>query len=184
MRADAWVSLPPGAQPQRSLRIERIPKRGQDLTLEVALFEDCVVVVDEQRPARVSPGTCETLGQDLLVELPVERALLDARRLELTRGDQTLRLQRQGTAWVDDTGGPVPEAQAWLTERSTVATPALRSGPVPSPQAWSLRVLPQQGTAYTFEGGPGWLRIAGQQWWYAIEPEPIDEDVDDASPSE
>lgn len=170
LRADAWVSLPPGAQPLRRLRVERIPKRGQDLSLEIALFDACVVVVDEQRPARVSSGTCDTLKQDLLVELPLERALLDARRLELTRGAETLRLQRQGGAWVDDTRGPVADAQAWLAERSMIATPVLHTGPVPSDPAWSLRVLPQQGTAYVFEGGTGWLRIAGQPWWYATPP--------------
>ncbi|MEX1362647.1 MAG: hypothetical protein AB1Z98_05935 [Nannocystaceae bacterium] len=176
LRADAWVELPRDAQPQRRLRIERIPRRGEDPVLELSLYEDCVAVVAGHRPARLSDGACETLGQDLLVSRPVERALLQARAVELTRdGGAVRRLVPRGEVWVDEQGGPAPEDDAWLAGWSSLRAVALRGGAVPGPAAWSLRVLPTQGPAYSYEGGPGWLRLQGAPWWYAtatVEPDP------------
>ncbi|MCX4244595.1 hypothetical protein [Paraliomyxa miuraensis] len=188
LRAEAWVEGMDDAAAVRRLRLERVPRRGQDAALEVELLSDCVVRVTGQRPARLSEGTCETLRQDLLVELPLQRAIDLARGLELTRERSTVRLQRTGAAWVDEQGGPAREANAWLRRMHEVSASELVAGEPAAPQTWELRVLPTEGTAFAFEGGEGWLRLRGEDWWYRLADagvegdavEPTDEEPADA----
>lgn len=183
LRAEAWVDAPEGG-PLRRLRIERVPRGGADPVLEIELYEGCVARVEGQRPARLSEGACETLGRDLLVELPIERAVVIARGLELTRDGRTVRLSPRGESWTDEDGGPASEANAWLRGWMDRPAPSLRGGRPPSPVEWTLRVLPREGTAFVFEGGPGWLGLEGASWWYAVPQEegsmPSEEPSDEA----
>ncbi|MCB9713708.1 MAG: hypothetical protein H6712_07640 [Myxococcales bacterium] len=167
LRAEAWVDAPSGPV-RRRLRVERVPRRGEDPVLELALYDDCVAEVEGQRPARLSEGACETLGQDLLVMLPIARAVIGARGLELSRDGETLRLRPRGDAWADEEGGAATDANAWLAQWLEREAVGLRGGERPSPVRWTLRVLPTQGTAFVYEGGEGWVGLEGAGWWYAL----------------
>ena len=190
LRAEAWVDGMDDVAAVRRLRLEQVPRRGQDPVIEVELLPECVARIEGQRPARLSEGTCETLRQDLLVEQPLVRPVDTARGLELSQGGRTARLQRKGAAWVDEQGGPARESNAWLRRMVEREASELVSGEPPGPTEWTLRVLPSRGTAFAFEGGEGWLRVQGEGWWYRLaETDPDEEDSDDdhaldASPDE
>jgi hypothetical protein len=182
LRADAWVDEAVDVAAERRVRIERVPRRGHDPVLEVELLPDCIVRVPGRRPGRIGEGACETLRQDLLVEQPLARALELARGLELTRGGETIRLERKGAAWVDEDGGPAPEANAWLRRLHERRSTGLRQGEPRGPQTWQLRVLPPEGTAFVFEGGDDWARIEGQGWHHPLaEGDDVVDDVVDGS---
>lgn len=188
LRAEAWVDGAADDAALRRVRVERVPRRDQAPTLEVELLPDCVVRMEGHRPARLSEGTCETLGQDLLVEWPLQRAIDTARGLELTRSGRTARLERQGEVWAHPDGAPEPEANAWLQRMHERTAPRVRRAAPPSAATWRLRVLPTRGTAYAFEGADAWARIEGEDWWYQLdetsESSEASEASDDAESSE
>lgn len=185
LRATAWVDDAADVAAERRLRIERVPRRGQDPALELELLPGCVVRVAGQRPGRLSEGACETLRQDLLVDVPLQRPLDLARKLEVTRGDAApVRLERKGAAWVDEDGGPALATNTWLARLHERRATALVQGPPPAAPAWRLRVLPAEGTAFVLEGADAWARVEGQEWHYRLadateEPAPSDEPSDD-----
>ncbi|MCH9683285.1 MAG: DUF4340 domain-containing protein [Deltaproteobacteria bacterium] len=169
LRAKAWTEAPPPGPPLRTLRVERVPRRDQDPVLVVELYEGCVVSVSGHRPALLDEGPCTALSQDLLVDHPLWRAVDLARSLELTQDGVTTRLRRSDETWVRDDGTPAPEAARWVAESRERTASGIEAGGGPGVPAWSLRVLPERGTASTFEGGPGWVRIEGQRWWYVLD---------------
>lgn len=179
LRVDAWVDDAADVAAERRLRIERVPRRGQAPALEVELLPDCLVRVPGQRPGRLAEGACETLRQDLLVDVPLQRPIDRARKLEVTRGEATVRLDRKGAAWVDEDGGPATETNAWLAHLHERRATALVQAEPRGPRTWQLRVLPAEGTAFLLEGGDGWARIEGQGWYYRLEDEPEATPVDD-----
>jgi hypothetical protein len=182
LRAEAWVDAAADVAAERRIRVERVPRRGQAPVLEIELLPDCVVRVSGQRPGRIGEGACEALRQDLLVEQPLLRPIDIARGLEVSQGGGTTRLDRRGGTWVDAQGSPVLALNAWLQRLSERRATALVSGSdPPGPRTWQLRVLPAEGTAFVFEGGPAWVRVAGQGWYYRLADEddaPADEDDD------
>ncbi len=167
LRAARWLDAPVG-DPLRTLRVERVPRRGEDPVLVVTLHEECVVQVPGHRPAVVSEGTCASLAQDLLVNHPLQRAIETARSLELTTGGDTVRLQRSGETWVAEDGSPATAATAWLSAMTEQTAERLRQG-TPGAVTWTLRVLPTRGTAFDFEGGAGWAGVQGQSWSWVFE---------------
>lgn len=190
LRAEAWVDDAADVAAERRLRIERVPRRGQDPALELELLPGCLVRVAGQRPGRLSEGACETLRQDLLVDVPLQRPLDLARKLEVTRdGGPPERLERKGAAWVDEDGGPATKTNAWLARLHERRATALVQGPPAGAPAWQLRVLPAEGTAFVLEGADAWARVEGQEWHYRLadateEPEDHDEAAAEAALSE
>lgn len=185
LRAEAWVDEAVDVAPVRRLRIEQVPRRGQDPVLEIELLPDCVVRVPGQRPGRLREGTCDTLRQDLLVERPLEHAIDTARELELTLGEQPMiPLHEQGGAWVDASGGPALEVNAWLQGMHEQRATGLVQGEPAGPMTWQLRVLPARGTAFTFQGGERWARVEGQGWHYRLAEHDAVEDETEPEPEE
>lgn len=169
LRAQAWVDGAVDVAAVRVLRIEQVPRRGQEPVLELELLPDCVVRVPGQRPAKLGEGACETLQQDLLVARPFERGIDLARGLEVTlEGEPVVRLHQRGGAWVDEGGGPALEVNAWLQGLHEREAEGLVEGEPKQARTWQLRVLPTQGTAFAFEGGEGWGRIEGAGWYYPL----------------
>ncbi len=181
LRADAWVDDAADVAAVRRLRVERVPRRGQEPVLEVELLPDCVARIAGHRPARMSEGTCRTLGQDLLVEWPLQRIIDTARTLELTLGGRTTRLQRRGEVWAGPDGAPASEDNAWLDRMHERTSVGVRRGEPGGEPAWSLRVLPTQGTAFTLEGGADWVRFEGRDWFHRLSMDSgeFDEDSDE-----
>ncbi|MEM9462635.1 MAG: hypothetical protein AAGF11_51280 [Myxococcota bacterium] len=169
LRAQAWVDDAADVAARRRIRVERVPRRGQDPVLEIDVLPDCVVRVTGHRPARLPEGPCETLGQDLLVQWPLQRLLDLARGLELSRGGETIALSRKGDAWARLDGGPAPEVSAWLDRMHARTASGVRRAEPPVSVAWRLRVLPGQGTAFVVDGGRGWVRFEGEDWHYRLD---------------
>lgn len=186
LRALAWVDEAADVAAERRLRIERVPRRGQAPALEVELLPDCLVRVPGQRPGRLAEGACETLRQDLLVDVPLQRPIDLARKLEVVQGERTVRLERKGAAWVDEDGGPATDTNAWLARMHERRATALVQGEPRAPRTWQLRVLPAEGTAFVLEGGDAWARIEGQGWHYRLadetDTEPSDTEPGDTDP--
>lgn len=185
LRAQAWVDDAADVAARRRIRVERVPRRGQDPVLEIDVLPDCVVRVSGHRPARLPEGPCETLERDLLVQWPLQRILDLARGLELSRDGQTVALSRKGDAWARNDGGPAPEASAWLEGIHERTASGVRRADPPGPAAWRLRVLPGQGTAFVVEGGQGWARFEGEDWLYRLdETDELDEEDEADEPGE
>lgn len=184
LRAQRWVPVPDSA-PIRTITVERIVARGQAPQIAVALYDDCVVSVGQGRAARVSAGACDALHEDLLVPMPLERAVIDATQIELRRpidAPKPLVLHRRGSTWIATDGGVATEASRWLAERSLQAVPRLRHGAPLSPVGWSLRVRPPEGAALVLEGGVDWIRWAEHDWYYLVDGASPDEESNRATP--
>ncbi|MBZ5714772.1 hypothetical protein, partial [Nannocystis pusilla] len=170
-RAEAWTDRPVTA-PLRTIRAERTGSEAAALELHA----DCVGHVPGQpRAAVLPPSTCGALADDLLYNDPLRFWLGQARRVELSLGTRTATLVRdavEDSVW-SGSGDPellagVPGWEAFRSAKLTRGEP--RGEPVvakiqrPGAAAITVEVGP------TSDGAPGWVRLRGQDWFYAGGP--------------
>jgi len=160
LRASAWTAIP-AAEPRRRIAIERRPRRGQPSSLEIAVFDDCVVAV-EGRGATIDAPSCTRLHAALLHRDPISHWIATARRIELWRDSTPVG------AWSREAGTlePVP---AELGRWSALADASVVPGP-PPPGAevlGELRVHPRNaGPEFTLRLGETWAQLQGADWHY------------------
>lgn len=171
LRAQEWTAAPTGIA-ERSLRVERVPADGRPIAVVVELWPGCIARVDGGPAARVGEGPCRALAEDLLVDAPLERAIEDARALELGRRGRRIALRRTDGPWVRVDGEPLGEVAEPLRRWPTWATVALVPGAAPGPAEAELVVEPAAGEPYVLDVGDGWAQIRGEGWFYRLAERP------------
>lgn len=169
IRAEAWVK-PPRRAPLRRLSVDVVPAQGLRRTVDVVLYPDCIVEVEDHPAAAISAAQCEALTEDLLFDDPLRFWLERSRSVEVADadGDRRVFLRRRDEQFVNDDGSALSdEALAqrlagWIDWRSA----GLRAGDPPGPVEWTLDVRREFGPPAQVEIGAGWARLRGQGWYY------------------
>jgi hypothetical protein len=188
LRAEQWVDLGE-APPLRQIVAEVVPEQGRRHTVSATLYPDCVIVVDEQRPAVLAKAQCAALSEDLLFDDPLRFWLERSRGVEVARVGETsppVFLRRRDEQFVTGEGTPVddPQLLAQLQEWIDWRSQGLRAGEPPGAALWTLDVRRDVGTAVQVDVGAGWVRLRGADWYYvqrdpeAAPPVPVDEALD------
>lgn len=168
LRATAWAD-PPTRGPLRTIVVEGVPRSAGPSAVSIALFDDCVVVVDGARPARIDAAACQRLGSDLLVATPLQFWMLAATRIEFTEAGQTRRLVREGDHFTGDEDGTVQaRLNAWAQRSAVAVVP----GPRPGPPLASVRFVPDRGVPFVVELGADFIRLSDAPWHYRLPPTP------------
>lgn len=170
-RAVQW--LPRSDAPaERIVRLELTPTRDRPSTIDLAVGPDCRVQAPGRQPARVSEGTCESLGANLLRADVGALSLLGARRVKLTFAEQTVTLRDDEGTLVREDGAPLGEAAAVLDALRSQRATEVVDGPPPGPPTTTAEIQPLRGAAYTLTAGEGWVSVAGDAWHHrtAVEP--------------
>lgn len=177
LRAEAWLAEP-SEKAQRIIELQVKPAGGGATRVVVGLHDECVVVVNAGRAARIPPADCRTLTQDLLFNDPMRFFLRDAESLTL-RGWQdhpeAIRLDRQRGEWqataAEQLSLSPAGAQAlqrdiarWTAWRVESLTP----GPPPTPSRANANVRRKSGPRVVVDLGPNWLALAGASWHYRM----------------
>ncbi|HLT39931.1 MAG TPA: hypothetical protein VK034_26805, partial [Enhygromyxa sp.] len=169
LRAEAWVE-PPTTPPLRRLRVEVVPAQGLLHSVEIELFPECVVAVEEHPPAAISTAHCQALAHDLLFDDPLRFWLERSRSVELSdaAGNHQVLLRRRDQQFVHDDGRSITDdaladrLTAWIDWRSA----GLRRGEPPSAARWILDIHRDIGPDAKVEIGDGWARVKGADWYY------------------
>lgn len=185
LRAEVWVEAP-DVLPLRRLAVEVVPAQGLHRRIEVTLYPDCIVEVEDHPPAGISLAQCEAIGRDLLFDDPLRFWLERSRGVEVADRDGQRRvfLRRRDQQFVTDDGRAIDEALAqqvtvWIDWRAA----GLREGEPPTPLAWTLDVRRDFGPPAQVEIGEGWVRLRGATWYYqqrdpATAPAEIEPEID------
>lgn len=180
LRAQSWVEAPSDPAPLQ-IRVERVPTEASAGAVVIERWPSCIVRIDGGRAARVGEGACRSLGEMLLVDAPLERAIEDARALEVRLGDRPFALRRDGALWVRVDGEPLGDVGDALRRWPLLRADALITGTPPGAATASLAVEPAAGEPYVLDVGEGWAQIRGESWFYALrkrENDDVPEDVD------
>ena len=180
LRAQSWVEAPADAAAVQ-IRVELVPSEGRAGAVELELWPGCIVRVDGDKSARIGDGACRSLGEMLLVDAPLERAIEDATALEITLGATSFALRREGARWVRVDGEPLGDVGDALRRWPLLRADALVLGTPPGAAQASLAVEPAAGEPYVLEVGQGWARIRGEAWFYALSRR--DDDAADLDPN-
>ncbi len=193
LRADAWTDVP-SSPIERTLRVERMPVRGQASELALDLYPQCIAhVPGHARAARLSPEACAILNDDLLFNDPLRYWIGRARTIEVIEGESTTILrQSSGGTWGVDGDAPEGAAERWSNELrawDSWRSISLRRGEPLDAARLQLRIRRVDGITIAADLGAGWLRLRGRDWYYvrdaglsAVELEQIEKLGEDQEP--
>ena len=165
LRAESF-ERPPASAPQRTIRVEMTPRRGQAAQAAIELHPGCVAVVDD-KAATLSEAACTRLQGDLLHDDPLEYWVQTARSIEIDEGDLQVRLKRDQEALLASEGDG-EAALARLQSLAAARVEGLEAGEPPGAPEGSLRILPASGSAFFVDYGPGWAAVRGADWFYRM----------------